>query len=61
MHLKPVETVADNLDRTAFTGWVRLVPDEYVLTLPLMSASGSTCVPATGPNFNNGVLSGIGG
>lgn len=51
------ELVADNLYRTASTGWARLVPGDPLLTLALFGEWGYTYQPATAPNFDNGVVS----
>lgn len=51
------ELTADNLYRTASTNWARLVPGDPLLTLALISDWGFTYKPATGPDFNDGVVS----
>jgi hypothetical protein len=50
------ELAADNLYRTASTGWERLVPGDPLLTLSLVSEWGYSYQPATAPNFDNGVV-----
>lgn len=51
------ELVADNLYRTASTGWVRLIPGDPLLTQAELAQWGFTYQPATPPNFDNGVVS----
>lgn len=51
------ELVADDLYRTAATGWLRLVPGDPLLTQSLLAEWGFTYQPATPPNYDNGVLS----
>ena len=50
------ELTADNLYRTASTGWERLVPGDPLLTQSLLAEWGYTYQPATAPNFDNGVV-----
>ena len=51
------ELTADNLYRTASTGWARLVPGDPLLTISLLADWGFSYQPATPPNFDNGVVS----
>lgn len=51
------ELTADDLYRTAATGWRRLVPGDPLLTQSLIAEWGYTYQPATPPNFDNGVVS----
>lgn len=55
------ELVADNVYRTESTGWARLVPGDPLLTLALFGEWGYTYLPASPPDFNDGVLSINGG
>jgi hypothetical protein len=50
------ELTADNLYRTASTGWERLVPGDPLLVQSLLADWGYTYQPATAPNFDNGVV-----
>jgi hypothetical protein len=50
------ELVADDLYRTAATGYVRLVPGDPVNVLSLIGEWGYTYRPATPPNFDNGLV-----
>jgi len=51
------ELTADNLYRTASTGWARLIPGDPLLTQAVLAQWGYTYQPATPPNFDNGVVS----
>ncbi|NND60460.1 MAG: hypothetical protein HKN49_09360 [Gammaproteobacteria bacterium] len=51
------ELTADHLYRTESTGWARLVPGDPLLTQSLLAEWGYTYQPATGPNFDNGIVS----
>jgi hypothetical protein len=50
------ELVADDLYRTAATGFVRLVPGDPLNVLSLLGQWGYTYRPATPPNFDNGLV-----
>ncbi|MFK8029570.1 MAG: hypothetical protein AB8G18_04980 [Gammaproteobacteria bacterium] len=51
------ELAADDVYRTAATGFARLVPGDPLLALSLISEWGFSYQPATPPNFDNGVVS----
>jgi hypothetical protein len=51
------ELTADNLYRTASTGWARLVPGDPLLMQALIAEWGFTYQPATSPDYNDGVVS----
>ncbi len=55
------ELTADALFRTDATGFRRLVPGDPILVLGLLLDWGYAYQPATPPNFDNGVVSVIGG
>lgn len=50
------ELVADNLYRTAATGFARLIPGDPLLAQSRLAEWGYTYQPATPPNFDNGVV-----
>lgn len=50
------ELTADNLYRTAATGYRRLVDGDPILVLELFVEWGYSYQPATPPNFDNGVI-----
>ncbi|MFK8016700.1 MAG: hypothetical protein AB8G17_14800 [Gammaproteobacteria bacterium] len=51
------ELTADAVYRTEATGFERLVPGDPLLAQSLLAEWGYTYQPATGPNFDNGVVS----
>ena len=51
------ELTADNIYRTAATGFERLVPGDPLLAQSLLAEWGYTYQPATPPDFNDGVVS----
>lgn len=51
------ELTADNLYRTAATGYARLIPGDPLLAQSLMFEWGYTYQPANPPNFDDGVIS----
>ena len=51
------ELTADNLYRTAATGYRRLVPGDPILVLELLLDWGYAYQPANPPNFDDGVIS----
>lgn len=55
------ELTADNLYRTDATGYERLVPGDPLLVISLLLDWGYDYMPATAPNFDNGMVSVIGG
>ncbi|MEM7610689.1 MAG: hypothetical protein AAF270_03355 [Pseudomonadota bacterium] len=50
------ELVADNIYRTAATGFARLVPGDPLLALSLIAEWGYTYRPASPPNFDDGFV-----
>jgi hypothetical protein len=50
------EKVADDLYRTASTGYARLVPGDPLLTLSLIAEWGYTYRPANPPDYNDGLV-----
>jgi hypothetical protein len=50
------EQVADDLYRTASTGWVRLIPGDPLNAQSLIAEWGYTYRPATPPDFNDGLV-----
>ena len=55
------ELTADNLFRTDATGFLRLVEGDPILVLSLLLDWGYTYQPANPPNFDDGVVTVIGG
>lgn len=55
------ELAADDVYRTAATGFVRLVPGDPLLAQSLLGEWGYTYQPATPPNFDNGIVTINGG
>jgi len=55
------ELTADDIYRTAATGFRRVVPGDPLLAISLLSEWGYSYTPATAPNFDNGVVSVNGG
>ncbi|MEM7081644.1 MAG: hypothetical protein AAF465_02840 [Pseudomonadota bacterium] len=55
------ELAADDIYRTAATGFARLIPGDPLLALSALSEWGYSYQPATPPNFDNGVVSINGG
>ncbi len=51
------ELTADNLYRTAATGYVRLIPGDPLLAMSLLGEWGYAYQPANPPDFNDGVVS----
>lgn len=55
------ELTADDIYRTAATGFARLVPGDPLLALSLLSEWGYSYQPANPPNFDDGVITVNGG